>query len=122
MTAPDRRRITTRTLENAGAFPSDACGARHPPGTAPTARASRNQPSAAARGVSGRLGTALQAPCHAAERRQRGDGDRRVAPETPQPGVVEGVRRVLAREPRVPEDPLDAQALAGAGEQSHAVV
>src|ERR671910_1413888 len=45
MTAPDRRRITTRTLENAGAFPSDACGARHPPGTAPTARTSRNQPS-----------------------------------------------------------------------------
>src|SRR5688500_13867353 len=45
MTAPDRRRITTRTLENAGAFPSDACGARHPPGTAPTARASWNQPS-----------------------------------------------------------------------------
>jgi len=37
MTAPDRRRITTRTLENAGAFPSDACGARHPPDTAPTA-------------------------------------------------------------------------------------
>ena len=35
MTASDRRRIATRTLENAGAFPSDACGALHPPETAP---------------------------------------------------------------------------------------
>src|SRR5687768_11822056 len=51
MTAPDRRRIATRTLENAGAFPSDACGARHPPGTAPTARASWNQSSSRVRTV-----------------------------------------------------------------------
>ena len=35
MTASDRRRIATRTLENAGAFPSDACGVLHPPETAP---------------------------------------------------------------------------------------
>src|SRR3954452_8100599 len=60
-----RRRITTRTLENAGAFPSDACGARHPPGTAPTARASRNQPSAQRRAVGGGADEAAVAAEHA---------------------------------------------------------
>jgi hypothetical protein len=35
MTISDRRRIATRTLANAGAFPSDACGALHPPEPAP---------------------------------------------------------------------------------------
>jgi hypothetical protein len=36
MTISVRRRITTRTLANAGALPSDACGALHPPEPAPT--------------------------------------------------------------------------------------
>src|SRR4051812_21606801 len=53
----DRRRIATRTLENAGAFPSDACGARHPPGTAPTARPSWNQPSRLRRMAKDRIPT-----------------------------------------------------------------
>ncbi len=35
MTVSVRRRLATRTLENAGAFPSDACGALHPPEAAP---------------------------------------------------------------------------------------
>jgi Transglutaminase-like superfamily len=35
MTASDRRRVTTRTLANAGALPPAACGALHPPEPAP---------------------------------------------------------------------------------------
>src|SRR5262245_7172213 len=51
MTAPDRRRTPPASLENAAAFPSDACGAQHPPGTAPTARTSCSHPSSRVRTI-----------------------------------------------------------------------
>src|SRR5690348_3113998 len=64
MTAPGGAGSPPASLENAGAFPSDACGARHPPGTAPTARASWNQPSERGRAscAAGRIGAPLIRP------------------------------------------------------------